>query len=347
MQELPFVSVIMPVRNEAAFLDRSLSAVMAQDYPRNRFEVIIADGMSDDGTREKISRLGRDRNVRLIDNPQRIVATGLNLALREARGDIIIRVDGHCEIAPDYLSGCVRWLEKGSAECVGGPLETIGETYVARVIATSMSSKFGVGDAAFRVGTNTEKFVDTVAFPAYRRETLRSLGDFDEELVRNQDDEYNYRLRESGGRILLSPEIHSRYYSRANLRGLARQYFQYGFWKVRVLQKHPRQMRPRQFVPAFFILGLILVTLVSAFVNRGWIAPTVYLAVYLLANLIASLFAAGRSQWSIVALAPIAFVTIHFAYGLGFLVGLVKFWSRWQVSPATKAVRSAGNAASL
>lgn len=338
----------MPVRNEARFIERSLGSVLAQDYPGDRFEVIVADGMSDDGTRDLIKRVGSNRNVSIVDNPQRIVATGLNLAIRAAQGEIVIRVDGHCEVASDYLRQCVTLLEKGSAECVGGPLDTVGETYVARVVATAMSSTFGVGGATFRVGTTKQKLVDTVPFPAYRREMLRSLGDFDEELVRNQDDEYNYRLRESGGRILLSPEIRSRYYSRANLRGLARQYFQYGFWKVRVMQKHPRQMRPRQFVPGFFILGLILVTLVSAFVNRGWVAAAIYLAVYVLANLIASLVAAAsRSQWAILPLAPVAFAAIHFAYGLGFLVGLVKFWSRWQLSPAAKAVRSAGNAASL
>lgn len=347
MPQLPFISVVMPVRNEGRFIERSLRSVLAQDYPTDRFEVIVADGMSNDDTRELIKRLGSNRRVKVIDNPYRIVATGLNLAVREAVGDIVIRVDGHCEIAPDYLTCCVELLEKGNADCVGGPLETVGETYVARGIATAMSSKFGVGGAAFRVGTSTEKFVDTVPFPAYRRDTLHRLGDFDEELVRNQDDEFNYRLRESGGRILLSPLVNSRYYSRADFRGLWRQYFQYGFWKVRVLQKHPRQMRPRQFVPALFIAGLMVLSFASLFGHRLWIAPVVYLASYLVANLIASIFAGSRSKWTNGAVAPIAFAIIHFAYGSGFLFGLVKFWNRWQFSPAAKSSQPLSDIGSL
>lgn len=337
----------MPVRNEARFIERSLGSVLAQDYLGDRFEVIVADGMSDDGTRDLIKRVGSNRNVRIVDNPQRIVATGLNLAVRAAQGEVVIRVDGHCEVTADYLRQCVTLLEKGSAECVGGPLETIGETYVARVIASAMSSSFGVGGAAFRVGTKAQKFVDTVAFPAYRRDTLSSVGDFDEELVRNQDDEYNYRLRKLGGRILLSPQIRSRYYSRANLRSLGKQYFQYGFWKVRVLQKHPRQMRARQFVPAALLLGMLALALTSALVTTGWIALVGYIGGYFLANLLASVLLARRSQWTAVALLPVAFLTMHFAYGLGFIVGLMKFWHRWQFAPAAKGVRPAGDVASL
>lgn len=341
-----FVSVVMPVRNEAQFIERSLRSVLMQDYPSDRFEVIVADGLSNDGTREIIRRLGGE-NVRVIENPQQVAATGLNLAIREAKGDVIIRVDGHCEVASDYVSRCVKLLEKGTVECVGGPVDTIGETYVARVIASAMSSNFGVGGAAFRVGTNAEKLVDTVAFPAYRRDTLRRVGDFDEELVRNQDDEYNYRLRKLDGRILLSPEIHSQYYSRANLRRLGTQYFQYGFWKVRVMQKHPRQMRARQFAPASFILGLLVLALMSMLISSGWIVLLGYLAGYSLANLVASILVARRSHWTAVALLPITFLTMHFAYGLGFIVGLLKFWNRWQLFSAAKTVPAAGDVASL
>ena len=336
----------MPVRNEAQFIERSLRSVLRQDYESDRFEVIVADGMSNDGTGEIIRRL-EAHHVRVIDNPQQVAATGLNLAIREAKGDVVVRVDGHCEIAADYLRRCVTLLEKGSVECVGGPVETIGETYVARVIASAMSSNFGVGGAAFRVGTKAEKFVDTVAFPAYHRDILRSIGDFDEELVRNQDDEYNYRLRKLGGRILLSPEIHSQYYSRANLSSLGKQYFQYGFWKVRVMQKHPRQMRPRQLVPALFILGLVLLALASTFVTGAWTVLAGYLGVYALSTLVASLLSMQRADWTIVAFLPMTFATIHFAYGIGFIVGLIKFWNRWQFSPAAKTARPAGDVASL
>ena len=249
-ESLPFVSVVMPVRDEAGFIERSLGAVLAQDYPAGRMEVIVADGMSRDATRDLVrAAADRDPRVRLVDNPGRIAPTGLNAALAQARGQVLVRVDGHCEIAPDYVSRCVAHLSGGEADGVGGPLETIGETPVAQVIALAMSSGFGVGGAAFRTRKGWTGLVDTVAFPAYTRAATDLAGPYDEELVRNQDDEYNYRLRERGARILLAADVGARYFSRGTVRSLFRQYLQYGFWKVRVLQKHPRQMSLRQFIP--------------------------------------------------------------------------------------------------
>ena len=330
MPDTPFVSIIMPVRNEAGFINRSVGAVLAQDYPAERMELIIADGLSNDGTRDVVEALrSQNPNVTLLDNPGLIVSTGLNAALRVAKGEIIVRVDGHCEIATDYVRHCVSRLTDDRVECVGGPLETVGETYTARGIAVAMSSTFGVGDSAFRVGTKAARFVDTVAFPGYRRETIQRAGPFDEELVRNQDDEYNYRVRKLGGRILLTPEIQSRYYSRASLRKLWKQYFQYGYWKVRVLQKHSRQMSARQFVPALFVLGLIASLLTAPFSVSGRILLATILVAYGLLNFGASILAVRRTEWKVFPLLPVAFTIIHLAYGSGFLRGLAKFWNRW------------------
>lgn len=329
MSDTPFISVVMPVRNEARFIARSLRSVLAQDYPLDRFEVIVADGMSNDDTREVISRVSSAANVRLIDNPGKIVATGLNLAIREAKGEVIVRVDGHCEIAPDYIRRCAELLTTSDAECVGGNLETIGETNRARVIATAQSSRFGVGGSTFRIGSPEPRYVDTVAFPGYQRETLRRLGEFDEELVRNQDDEYNYRLRKSGGRILLSPELRARYYSRATFKNLFSQYSQYGYWKVRVLQKHPGQMQLRQFIPPLGVVGLLMLLLLAPFLKGVAVLTAACVLVYVLASLFASLLTANRAGWKLVTLLPVAFGIIHLSYGFGFLFGLVKFWNRW------------------
>ena len=320
----------MPVRNEAAFIERSVGAVLAQDYPRDRLEVIIADGLSSDGTRDVVARLRQQNpNVSLIDNPGRIASTGLNAALGVAKGEIIIRVDGHSEIAPDYVRRCVSHLTDDKVDGVGGPLETVGETYRARAIAAAMSSTFGVGDSAFRIGAGRAKFVDTVAFAGYRRETIQRAGPFDEELVRNQDDEYNYRVRKLGGRILLSPDIQARYYSRAGFRKLWKQYFEYGYWKVRVLQKHSRQMSARQFVPPLFVLTLLLFILSAPFlmVSRWLLAATVI--AYAVLSLGATIAVARKSEWRLFPLLPIAFAIIHLAYGAGFLVGILRFWNRW------------------
>ena len=330
MQKTPFVSVLMPVRNEASFIERSVGAVLAQDYPRDRIEVIIADGLSDDGTRKVIEALRlQNPNLRLIDNPGKIVSTGLNAALRAAKGEIIIRVDGHCEVASDYVRRCVLHLAEADIDGVGGPLETIGETYIAEAIAAAMSSTFGVGGSPFRVGAKDARFVDTVAFPGYRRDMIQRAGPYDEELVRNQDDEYNYRVRKLGGHILLSPDIHSRYYSRASFLKLWKQYLQYGYWKVRVMQKHPRQMQPRQFVPALFVIALVVLFISAPFLLVNKLVLAAMLLAYVVLSLAASVSAARKTQWRLLPLLPIAFTIIHFAYGSGFLLGLARFWNRW------------------
>jgi hypothetical protein len=192
-----------------------------------------------------------------------------------------------------------------------------------------MSRPFGVGGSAFRTIKDRAMYVETVAFPAYTREAIEKAGPFDEELIRNQDDEYNYRLQKLGGRILLSPDIRSRYYSRGSLRSLWRQYFQYGYWKVRVMQKHPRQMRVRQFVPALFVSVLLFSLLLAPFsiTARGIFALVA--GSYLIVTLGASL-AAGKENWQLLPILPVVFATLHLAYGLGFLSGIVEFWNRWE-----------------
>jgi succinoglycan biosynthesis protein ExoA len=328
----PFVSVIMPVRNEAAFIERSVGAVAAQDYPQDRMEILVADGMSDDATREIVSSLQeRHAIVKLIDNPGRIVAAGLNAALRQAKGEIIVRIDGHCEVAPDYLRRCVSHLVQTQVEAVGGPVETIGESLTARAIATAMSSRFGVGGSAFRVANSDTQFTDTVAFPAYKRSVVDLGGPFDEELVRNQDDEYNYRLRKLGVKILLASDIRSRYYSRATMAKLGSQYFQYGYWKVRVMQKHPRQMQLRQFVPPLFVVALLAGLLMMPILPAARYFTGLIVSLYAVAVITASILSARKGKWQLFPLLPIAFVTLHLAYGSGFLFGLMKFWNRWGV----------------
>ena len=329
------VSILMPVRNEADFIVRSVGAVLAQDWPEGRLEVIVADGMSDDGTREVLAELAKAHpRLRVIDNPAGIVAPGLNLAIAEARGEVVIRVDGHCEVAPDYVVRCVEALERhgmgeGRPLGVGGPIETIGANLTARAISAAMSSLFGVGGAGFRVGTAREREVDTVAFPAYPRATLESVGPFDEEMVRNQDDEYNFRLRGLGGKVVLCPEIRSVYHSRSTLPSLWRQYFQYGTWKVRVMQKHPGQMQPRQLVPALFVLALLVSFAAGLGFPIFWVAFGLVAGCYLAANLAASVAVAVRRGWSLLPLLPLVFSTLHVAYGSGFLWGLVRFAGRW------------------
>lgn len=329
--ELPFVSVIMPVRNEATSIERSVLSVLDQDYAPNAMELIVADGMSTDGTRAILEALSaRDHRLRLISNPGLIMAKGFNEGFRESRGEIVLMMGGHAEMSPSYVSKCVEVLRNGVADCVGGVLATIPKDDRSEAIAIALRSRFGVGNASFRVGTDQPKFVDTVAFGAYRRDILERAGLLDEELIRNQDDELNYRLRKMGARILLAPEIHCRYYSRSSLRKLWRQYFLYGFWKVRVLQKHPRQMQLRQFAPVIFVLGLAIPGM-GAFLSAKFAAAfTLICATYFALNFGASFYGAllARKKHLFPPLSG-AFAAVHFAYGTGFFFGMLRFWNRW------------------
>ena len=332
MPSMPLVTVIMPIRNEGGFIARSLGAVLEQDYPSDRLEVVIADGMSTDGTRDAIARTAAAHPaipVTIVDNPGRIVPTGFNEAVARARGEIIVRVDGHTIIESSYVRECVAALQRSGADNVGGRMDAVAEGRFGKAVALATGSRFGVGGARFHY-SDREEWVDTVYLGAWPRTVFAKIGLFDEEQVRNQDDEFNYRLGEKGGRILLSPRIRSHYYNRSTPRSLWRQYFQYGFWKVRVMQKHPGQMRPRQFVPPVFVASLaagLLLAPISGFWGR---VVTVIGVMYTTANLGASVLVGVGEPLAEALLLPLAFATVHVSYGLGFLVGLVRFATRWR-----------------
>lgn len=333
-KEPPLVSILMPIRNERDFIERSLGAALAQGYPADRLEVLVMDGMSTDGTRQYIEAVAAERpdlSIRLLDNPQEIVASALNIGTREARGEILLRVDGHCEIGGDHVELCVERLSTTSdpPAGVGGPVETVSPTVAGTAIAAAMSSRFGVGGSAFRLGVKEPSLADTIPFPAYPKATLAAAGPYDEELIRNQDDEYNYRIRGFGGRLLLDPRLRSRYFARTSLGRLWRQYRQYGFWKVRVLQKHPRQMSARQFAPAALIAALLGSGILALFVPALWTVPVLIGGLYVAANLVASFSVALDQGIRLLPALPAAFAALHFGYGLGFLFGLFRFWNRW------------------
>lgn len=330
--EPPLVTVIMPIRNEEAFITRSLGAVLGQDYPADRMQVLVADGMSDDGTRSVIASLAEahpQHAIEIVDNPGRIVPTGFNAALDRARGDIVVRVDGHTIIDPDYVSECVSALSESGADNVGGRMDAVSDGPIGAAIALATSSPFGVGDSQFHYAQGRH-WVDSVYMGAWPRAVFDRVGGFDPEMVRNQDDEFNYRLGAQGGRILLTDRIRSRYYNRSSLTALFRQYRQYGHWKVRVLQKHPRQMSARQFAPPALVAALAGGALLAPFsrpVRRLWLA---LVAAYGIANLGASVTLARREGLRHMRLLPIVFGALHIGYGAGFLGGLVTFRNRWK-----------------
>ncbi len=319
---LPFVSVIMPVRNEATFVARSLGAVLAQDYPADRMEIIVADGMSTDGTRGVVQMLRAEHpNLRMIDNPGKIVPTGLNAALDAACGDILIRVDGHSEVAPDFVRQNVSVMqEQVEAWCVGGPLIHHARSHSGRAIAIAMAHPVGVGNALHHFA-GYEGWSQGVPFPAFRRWVFQKVGRFEEQLVRNQDDEFNYRIMQAGGRIYISPRIRYLYFVRERLLQLFKQYFQYGFWRIPVMRKHHRPTSLRQLAPPLFLLsvvGLILLAIIFNHAAIAFVMPGLYLSV-----LLTSAMTKVRTEpLSVVIRVPLAIAVMHFGYGLGIAYGL-------------------------
>jgi succinoglycan biosynthesis protein ExoA len=323
--DLPLVSAIVAMRNEEAYIERCLVSLAEQDYPAELLEVLVVDGRSTDRSREIVSAMQKSMpNLRLLDNERRISPVAFNIGVENAQGQVLIIIGAHSYLAPDYVSRCVEYLENTDADCVGGPIETIGETSAAKAIALAMSSPFGVGDASFRYSAR-EQYVDTLAFGAYRREVFERVGLFDPQLVGSEDDEFNYRLRSHGGKLLLTPAIRSFYYGRASLKTLCQQYFRYGLGKIRVVEKHPRQARLRHFIPALFVGSMVVSAILSLVSPWFALLLAAIVASYLLASILVSFSIAAREGWHYLPLLPLAFACLHLSYGTGFLAGVLRF----------------------
>jgi succinoglycan biosynthesis protein ExoA len=256
----PPVSVLIPCRNEEHTIEQVLDALRAQTYPARRMEVIVADGRSTDGTRGKIQAYAQSHSgwpLRWIDNPGRSAPAGLNAGLRQAKGEIILRMDAHAIPDPDYVERCVETLNRTGCEGAGGGIiiQPGGKGVIARAIAAAVANPFATGGVRYRVGGKAGE-VDTVPFAAFRRDVFRRVGTFNEQVPVNEDYEFNYRVRAAGGRIYFSPEIRSRYIARSNLGGVLRQYFFYGHQKAVMLSFHPKSIRLRQLIPALFAPSL-------------------------------------------------------------------------------------------
>jgi glycosyltransferase involved in cell wall biosynthesis len=321
----PMVSVVVPCRNESGHVATCVAGLLALEAPVGGFEVVVADGNSDDGSRNILCRLAeKDSRLRVIDNPGRIASSGLNAAIRASQADIIVRADAHTDYAPDYLLRCLDALHQIGADNVGGPARTKAENYTQRAIAAAYHSPFSVGGARFH-DPNYEGYVDTVTYGCWRRSAFERFGYFDEELVRNQDDEHNLRIIRGGGKVWQSPKIRSWYKPRGSLSALFKQYMQYGYWKVRVIRKHRLPASPRHLVPGGFILTLALLAILSPMTRLAFIALLLALGFYALALLLASAVTAARTEWKLLPALPVVFVCYHFGYGFGFLRGIWDF----------------------
>jgi glycosyltransferase involved in cell wall biosynthesis len=311
--------------NEKDHIGHCLRSVFAQDLPIGEFEVLVVDGCSDDGTYEIVQEFAsRHPEVRLVTNPARIVSTGLNIAIREARGQVILRMDAHTEYASDYIRECLAVLREKGADNVGGPAATKSSGFVQSAICAAYHSSFSVGGACFH-NVNYEGYADTVPYGCWPRQVFERIGMFDEQLVRNQDDEFNLRLIRAGGKIWQSPKIKSWYKPRPSLKSLFEQYKQYGYWKVRVLQKHKTPASMRHLVPGVFVGSLVTLTALVAFWDTAALLWASLVVAYVCLSLTASVMTARHAGWCLVLLLPIVFGCYHFGYGWGFLRGFLDF----------------------
>ena len=316
----PMVTVIVPCRNEERFIAGCLDSILASTYPREALEVLVVDGRSDDGTRSVLADyIARHPTVRMLDNPRRIQPAALNIGIGAARGEILVRMDAHVVYPPNYITDLVAALLETGAGNVGGVLVTVpaNETAIARAIAVAMAHPFGVGNSLFRIGVKKPQWVDTVAFFCCRRETFERVGLFDEAAL-DEDSEFNTRLIQSGGRILLVPNVVCHYFARASLRQIARMAYQYGYSKPFVIRKLGH-VTPRQLVPPGFVLALAATAVLSPWVEAARLLLATTVAVYLLPVLACSLSIWRKAGWRTAAALALVFPVLHLSYGFGFL----------------------------
>ena len=324
------ISVIVPCRNEEATIHKLLDSLFNQTVSHDEFEIIIADGLSDDSTLEKIADFKMNHptmNISVVENSKQNIPAGLNCSINNSSGKYIIRLDAHSIPNNDYLERCVNLLKKGIAENVGGLwiIHSTNDSLVAKAIAIAASHPLGVGGANYRIASSKSGYVDTVPFGAFLRSTLDKVGLFDETLLSNEDYELNARIRKSGGRIYLDSSIKCGYFARESYRKLARQYWRYGFWKFKMLLRYPDTIRLRQALPPVFLLSLVFLFIISITNFRFLIFLIGEIIIYI-ATLFLGTHKSIRStenpllMWG---LTVFSILTMHFSWGLGFLYSAI------------------------
>jgi glycosyltransferase involved in cell wall biosynthesis len=322
--------VIIPCRNEEEYIGRVLDNVLSQDYPTRLLEVFVVDGRSDDGTAAIIREYAATHShIAYLENPEQVVPFALNRAIKRSTGSIIIRMDAHSEYPDDYITSLVSGLDVYKCDNAGGAWVTMpgDDTLKALAIADATSHPFGIGNAYYRLDIKEPRQVDTVPYGCYRRDVFDRIGLFDEELARNQDDEFNARLIRNGGSIFLLPQVKIRYYARKSYRKMSRMFYEYGLYKPLVNIKVGAPATLRQFVPPLFLMSLLVSALLGILNPLFWHLCLLIMGTYLIANLLVSiLIILGKSRpASEVLHLLISFPLIHFSYGSGYLIGSIRF----------------------
>ena len=328
-RKYPFITIILPIRNEKHNIRTVLNSIINQKYPEKKLEIIIADGSSNDGTCKIIKDFQKTySNIKIINNNKKNVSTGFNLALNQSVGEYIFRIDGHCEIYPYYFRQCIELFNKVEADIVGGKIETISRGKIGEAIAIAQSSYFGVGSVKFRNSNDKQSFyVDTLAFGAHKRELFSSIGGYDEEMICNQDDEFNFRAIQAGKKIWMDTTIKTKYFCRSNYIQLFKQYCSYGYYKVRGIQKRRQVISVRHLVPVSFVIGLMGTLILGNIFEQPFIAYSILLT-YIIINFSFSIISA--TSIIIIPLISFSYCILHLGYGLGFIWGLFRFKGKWR-----------------
>jgi glycosyltransferase involved in cell wall biosynthesis len=317
-------TIVIPTRNEEAFIAECLDSVLANDFPKKEFEIIIADGMSADKTCGIIKEYQKKhKNITLLENKKINTAAGLNLAIKKAKGKYIVRMDAHTVYAKDYIKNCIELIEQKKGDNVGGPAISVATNTTGKAIAAVTTTPFCMGGADFR-NKNAEGYTETVYLGTFEKELFEKIGYFDESTETNQDDEFNYRMTEKGYKIYLSPKIKSKYYCRNSFKKLFIQYFKYGFFKIRVLEKHIKSIKLRQIVPAIFLLTIIFLLLASIFSKTAKTILFSTVTAYLIFLIIAATIVSIKNKLKYFPLSLIAIAIIQTSYGAGFILGIIK-----------------------
>lgn len=318
------VTVLIPVLNEEKYIEKCMESVISQDFPKGSMELIIVDGMSTDATRDILERYIQQYSwIKLLDNPKKIIPCALNIGIKAAKGAYILRMDAHSEYANDYISQSVAVIKETGADDVGGSLVAKGKTSRQRAIAAAYYSPFALGGGGQQNKADYEGYVDTVFLGCYRRDVFDRIGLYDEALPRNEDDDLNYRLINSGGKIYLSPKIKTVYYPRDTFSGLAKQYYGYGFGKPSLMKKYGKPTNLKQLVPAFFVVFLICGAILSFFIPAVRKIYFSILTLYVLFDMIVSMRSDKVYDFKEKMGLFYAHIVIHVAYGLGYLKGLL------------------------
>ena len=323
-------SIIIPCRNEEKFIDKCLDSIINQDYPKGKLEVLVIDGISEDKTREIIKSYAQKYSfIKLLDNPKRFTPFGLNVGIKNAKGEIIIRLDAHANYSSDYIRKCVENLRKYKVDNVGGIVKTLPSknTLTAKAISLCLSHPFGTGNSYFRTGSKRTRFVDTVFGGCYRKEVFDKIGLFNEKMTRSQDIEFNLRLRKKGGKILLVPDIISYYYPQSTLLGFLKHNFLDGIWVTYPLKFGIKLFSWRHITPVLFLAFLGCLFLFS-FISRLFLFLFISVVSLYLILIIYFSFKVARKEndFRFMFLMPIVFLCRHIGYGFGSLWGLIKIF---------------------